>query len=110
MARALVIPTYLEQDYYYTEVNALEDYQKIVEGFIEAVTLQQLPGTTMFINEEGKLRELDVNLRASALYNGDLIVGPALLVNVDYHGESIDIPQHNAEIATTIFDTLRVVA
>lgn len=107
MARALVIPTHIEQDYYYADVESLEDYQNIVKGFIEGITLPQLPGTTMFINEEGKLRKMALNVRATALYDGDLIVGPALLVNVDQHGESVDITQGNAEIATSVCDAFK---
>lgn len=149
MARALVIPTHIEQDYYYADVESLEDYQNIVKGFIEGITLPQLPGTTMFINEEGKLRKMALNVRATALYkqlgameareeareafksspfpttgswrtdlmisnydfprrdDDHLIVGPALLVNVDQHGESVDITQGNAEIATSVCDAFK---
>lgn len=94
---ALVIPADINQKYYYTAVTTLEDYQRIVEGSIEAVQLRKFPSTTMFINEEGKHLCLPKNARATEIVSDtisewDAIVGDVLLVDIDFDtGESIDV-------------------
>ena len=57
--------------------NRLEVFQKIVGGYIEAVTF--LHGATCICNEEGKLKNLPHNF---TLY-GENIVGPVVIVGVD---------------------------
>ncbi|CAB4151387.1 Protein of unknown function DUF3846 [uncultured Caudovirales phage] len=51
-------------------VDGLDDYQKIVGGYIEAVTAEFGDGlyVTMFCNEEGLLKDLEMNWVASALF------------------------------------------
>lgn len=64
----------------------LDTYQRLVEGHIEAVRLTG-PPASMYLNEEGKLIGLPLNIRATQLAwahntllrGRDLIVGPALL-------------------------------
>ena len=59
--------------------------QEIVEGKIELVACRYGNGTkAMIINEEGKLKNLDVNSKASEMYLDlhdvkDLIVGKAIV-------------------------------
>ena len=59
--------------------------QEIVEGNIELVACRYGNGTkAMIINEEGKLKNLDVNSKASEMYLDlhdvkDLIVGKAIV-------------------------------
>ena len=68
----------------------LEELQRAVDGYIETLTL--IPDKcVMIVNEEGKLRELEINLAASAVAN-QTIVGPALVVGVDGE-EFCDIPE-----------------
>jgi hypothetical protein len=66
---------------------SLADYQELVGGYIEAVDLTH-PPARMYVNEEGKLRGMPVNRRATMLlwmHNrafryGDIIAGDAFLV------------------------------
>ena len=65
------------------------DLSAAVGGPLEAVTLHS-PGTkahcTMYVNEEGKLEGLPINIRASRFahtgghWHRDVIVGPAVLI------------------------------
>lgn len=74
--------------------------QEIVGGYIEAVNLAE-PAATLYINEEGKLHGLGVNVRATALVwmhnpafrNVDIICGDALLIGPpDRAGEDTAVP------------------
>lgn len=70
--------------------NTLEALQKVVDGYIETVTL--IGGyAVMIVNEEGLLRGMPSNLTASAVA-ARKIVGPALVVGVDGE-EFADIPK-----------------
>ena len=63
----------------------LEELQKLVGGFIEIV--QTKGGTSMVINEEGKLKGLPINEMATQVYqHGDVdpIVGDVLVCNPRY--------------------------
>lgn len=60
----------------------LDELQGYVEGFIEMVRLTG--GRTLWVNEEGKLRNLPVNVKATQIFcftpgRSDRIVGPALV-------------------------------
>lgn len=55
----------------------LENYQRIVDGYIECVRWDD--EHVLIVNEEGKLRGLDKNFR----YGGDIIVGTAIWIGVD---------------------------
>ncbi|WP_315070671.1 DUF3846 domain-containing protein [uncultured Microbacterium sp.] len=105
MVRALKIPA--DQNELITEVHveALEDYQAAVGGWIEPVDLQAL-GVTIYVNEEGLLRNLPLNSRASFLWwyfvpearQKAMLVGAALVVGLpDRQGNSTDIPSEVAE-------------
>lgn len=70
--------------------NTLEALQKVVDGYIETITLVQ-GRAVMIVNEEGRIRGMAVNPAASAVA-GAQIVGPALVVGVDGE-EFTDIPE-----------------
>ena len=55
----------------------LENYQRIVDGYIECVRWDD--EHVLIVNEEGKLRGLDKNFR----YGGDIIFGTAIWIGVD---------------------------
>jgi len=62
----------------------LEELQGLIGGYIEPVC-RFSDGSTLFANEEGKLRYLPVNVRATEMYHArvatdDVIRGPAVLV------------------------------
>lgn len=61
----------------------LDELQAVVDGYIEIVPSRD--GRIIVLNEEGKLRELPVNLAASVLYGNryDFIVGDVLVCNDD---------------------------
>lgn len=75
---------------------SLEELQGAVGGYIEAVGLPD--GSTMFLNEEGKLNGLPVNEVATALaremiQKDDWIAGDVALVGpTDDEGESTSLP------------------
>lgn len=83
------------------ELSSLDDYQAAVGGWIESVDIPSL-GVTIYVNEEGLLRQLPLNSRATFLWwfhvpaarQKAMLVGDALLVGMpDSRGESTDVPQ-----------------
>jgi hypothetical protein len=59
----------------------LEELQKFVGGYIEALVIPRTPdGDLMIVNEEGKLKHLPVNVAASGLYLRDSIVGDVVIL------------------------------
>lgn len=87
MSRGLVIPAVpflplTEQDFL-----GLGDFQEAVQGYIEPVQLGS-PQFVLYVNEEGKQRQMSINTRATVLWwlltpdarGRDLIVGDAVLV------------------------------
>lgn len=86
---SIVIPADEEQplDQCQLKPTSLADYQERVGGYIEGVDLLR-PPARMYVNEEGKVRGLPMNRRATMLlwmHNrafryGDVIAGDALLV------------------------------
>ncbi len=62
---------------------SLEELQRLVGGYIEIIQTK-IQGKVMVINEEGKLKELPVNMKATGLYiygDHDKIVGDVLLID-----------------------------
>lgn len=85
---------------------SLPDYQLAVDGWIEAIDLFDV-GITIYVNEEGLLRQLPFNPRATFLWwyhqaaarQQTMLVGNALVVGLpDRHGESTDVPGSVAEL------------
>lgn len=79
----------------------LAAYQAFVGGNIEPVNLDN-PAASMYVNEEGKLRRLPINMRAThvewahnaLLRNEDIIMGDAFILGpVDQNGEDSTAPQ-----------------
>lgn len=108
MVKGIVIPTEANDPPITCEVNTLEDYQAVVGGCVEPVDIQAL-GVTVYVNEEGLLRHLAFNSRATFLwwYNvprarrSAMLVGPALIVGLpNRNGDSTDIPTDIAELLT----------
>lgn len=68
----------------------LENLQKIVDGYIESVTIR--PGLLIICNEEGKIKGLEPNIRIP----GDVICGTIIVIGAT--GEELsDIPIEFAE-------------
>lgn len=63
----------------------LKEAQEFVGGYVEPVYLQN--GDLMLVNEEGRLRGLDLNQDASNIA-GQIIVGPAIVIANEARGEN----------------------
>lgn len=85
----------------------LAAYQAAVEGWIEPVDIPDL-GITIYVNEEGRLRHLPFNSRASFLwwYNVPqarqaMLVGNAVIVGMpDKNGDNTDVPDELVALLT----------
>ena len=82
-------------------VNGLKDLQAHVGGYIEGIYLNG-GGNLAYVNEEGKLRGLPVNKRASMFIHDkgarvqthDFIVGNMVIVGApDENGEDTDVSE-----------------
>ena len=77
--------------------------QECVGGYIEAVNLPSFEGATMYVNEEGKLNGLLINLYATQLFQGDygktdVIVGDIVLVGAtDSEGYDTGLTDEQAQ-------------
>ncbi|KEP74542.1 hypothetical protein HR12_08365 [Microbacterium sp. SUBG005] len=79
--------------------DSLEDFQRAVDGWIEAVDIPNL-GVTMYVNEEGLIRHLPYNRRATFLWrfhvpharDGRLVGDVAVLGLTDDEGENSELP------------------
>ena len=100
MARALFVPVDPTAPLEPREVARLEGYQETVGGWIEQVDIPAL-GTTIHVNEEGSIRQLPLNPRATFLWwfyvpaarQKAMLVGGALLVGMPgQRGDSTDVP------------------
>lgn len=108
MVRALRIPADADEPITEIPVDSLEDYQAVVGGYIEPVDIPSL-GITTYINEEGLLRQLPFNSRATFLWwyevhearQSAMLFGNALIVGIpDRRGESTDVPQPLVDLLT----------
>ncbi len=72
----------------------LENLQKLVGGYIEAVTLR--PGLVVLCDEEGKLKNYDSNMRIPCDYLDDVFYGDIVVLG-EAGGEFVDIPIEFAE-------------
>lgn len=79
----------------------LAAYQALVGGNIEPVHLDA-PAASMYVNEEGKLLHLRLNMRAThvvwahneRLRNEDIVMGDAFILGpVDQNGEDLTVPR-----------------
>ncbi|SMQ71898.1 DUF3846 domain-containing protein [Agreia sp. VKM Ac-1783] len=99
MPTGILIPSCDAKPLVLQEFKSLDDYQTEVDGDIQNIELAG-PPSSLFVNEEGKLRELPVNQRATLLlwlHNRpfllrDEIRGDAILLGPTYWGETQDVP------------------
>ncbi|MBF4563304.1 DUF3846 domain-containing protein [Microbacterium sp. VKM Ac-2870] len=99
MVHGIIIPASDSEPLVSAEFEKLEDYQRVVGGWIEAVDIPEL-NATIYVNEEGLLRGLPFNRRATFLWWFHLpvtcgrarLVGNAVLVGgVNPAGNSSDL-------------------
>ncbi|NYF28101.1 DUF3846 domain-containing protein [Microbacterium sp. JAI119] len=100
MVQGIVIPADAESPLELRNFAQLEDYQVAVGGWIEAVDLLDF-GVTIYVNEEGLLRHLPINSRASFLWwyhvpearQKAMLVGDAVLIGLPGRdGNNTDLP------------------
>lgn len=109
MPKGIVIPADEAEPLRIEEFASLDDYQRVVGGWIEAVNPTDLMAT-FFVNEEGKLlHSTPCNRRATVLWWGttpsvrhaDYFCGDVVVVGLpDVHGETTDVP---AEVIAMLF-------
>ncbi|EXJ50910.1 DUF3846 domain-containing protein [Microbacterium sp. MRS-1] len=101
MPKGIYIPADQEAPLERRDLAGLEDYQAAVGGYIEAVDLPEA-GATLFVNEEGLLRKLLFNPRATFLWwfwvpaarHKAMLVGDAILVgSSDQRGDETDVAE-----------------
>ncbi|MEV7757826.1 DUF3846 domain-containing protein [Microbacterium sp. NPDC089180] len=90
------------------EFAGLDDYQRAVGGWIEPVDIPSL-GVTIYVNEEGLIRQLPLNSRATFLWwfhvpaarQKVMLAGDAVIVGIpDRRGDSTDVPEAVLELTT----------
>lgn len=100
--KALVIPADNTQPTRYENLEGLEDFQRVVGGYIQTVPMEG--NVAPYFNEEGKLTGLPKNDRATKILSGsimsdDYIAGDCLFVGFDIDtGEELDYPDGALEI------------
>lgn len=108
MVTGVHVPARITHPVAVREFNDLADYQAGVGGMIEAVDLR-LIDVTMYVNEEGLMRGLEFNPRATMLWwywvpaarQKAMLAGDVVLVGwQDGEGNSTDLPEQMLAIFT----------
>lgn len=107
MVKGIYVPVDENEPLELREFATLDDYQAAVDGWIEAVDVPSL-GVTIYVNEEGLLRHLPFNPRASFLWwfhvpgaHQAMLVGNAVIVGLpDENGDSTDMPREVVDLLT----------
>lgn len=100
MVKGIYVPADDSEALEIRELEKLEDYQAAVGGWIEAVDVPSL-GVTIYVNEEGLVRRLPFNPRASFLWwyhvpgaHQAMLVGDVIIVGPpDDNGDGTDVPE-----------------
>lgn len=99
MVEGIIIPADNNAPLGTATLDSLEDYQRAVGGWIEAVDIPDL-GVTMYVNEEGLIRDLPYNRRATFLWRFHVpqardarLMGDVAVVGLtDDEGENAELP------------------
>ncbi len=99
MVQGIIIPAANTAPLRTQSLDSMEDYQQAVGGWFEAVDIPDL-GVTMYVNEEGLIRDLPFNRRATFLWRFHVpqardvrLVGDVAVVGLtDDESESTDLP------------------
>lgn len=112
MVTGIVIPADADQPLEQRDFVGLDDYREAVGGWIEAIDLHDL-GITIYVNEDGLIRHLPFNSRATFLWwyhaptarQKSMIVGSAVIVGSPArNGDSTDVPEAVRELLLTPAD------
>lgn len=107
MVRGIYLPADDREKLVVHDFAGAEDYTRCVDGYIEAVDVPDL-GIRIYVNEEGLIRRLPFNSRASFLWwyyvpaaRESLLVGDAVIVGCpDADGETTDVPEAVLQLLT----------
>lgn len=99
MVQGIIIPADNTAPLTSATLDSLEDYQRAVGGWIAAVDIPDL-GVTMYVNEEGLIRDLPFNRRATFLWRFHVpqardarLVGDVAVVGLtNDEGENAELP------------------
>jgi hypothetical protein len=86
MAKIIRVNGIFEEDF--KQEPSLEEMQGVVGGYIEAVHILDVPGKVMIVNEEGRLKHLPLNIKASTMARQE-IVGDVLVCEETSDGRLI---------------------
>tara|TARA_R110002020_G_scaffold152794_5_gene330964 strand:- start:121576 stop:122100 length:525 start_codon:yes stop_codon:yes gene_type:complete len=101
MVAGILIPSDTNAPLELRQFDGLVDYQAAVGGWVEAVTIPSL-AVTIYVNEEGVLKHLPFNARATFLWGhhvpearlNAMVVGDAVIVGLPNEaGEDTDVPE-----------------
>lgn len=101
MVTGIFVPSDSGAELQFQDFNALSDYQLAVGGLIESVEVAGL-AITLYVNEEGLLRQLPLNSRATLLWlsyspevrRESVLVGNAVIVGApDANGAATSVPR-----------------
>ncbi|MDU0346766.1 DUF3846 domain-containing protein [Microbacterium sp. KSW2-29] len=103
MVQGIIIPADNTAPLAAARLDSLEDYPQSVGGWFEAVDIPDL-SITMYVNEEGLIRDLPFNRRAAFLSRFHVLqardarlVGDLAVVGLtDYEGENRELPSELA--------------
>lgn len=107
MVKGIYVPADDNKSLEVRELTKLEDYRAAVDGWIEAVDVPAL-GVTVYVNEEGLIRRLPFNPRASFLWwyhvpgaHRAMLVGDVIVVGApDENGDSTDVQDEIVDLLT----------
>ncbi len=101
MTKGILVPHDMDKPLELREFSEFGDYQRAVGGWIESIDIPSL-GIMVFVNEEGLLRHMPLNLRMTFLWwfhapearQRAMIVGNAVIVGTpDEDGNTTDVPE-----------------
>ncbi|WP_181064359.1 DUF3846 domain-containing protein [Pseudoclavibacter sp. AY1F1] len=89
------------------DIESDDEYRRLVDGWTEAVDVPAL-GISIYVNEEGLVRRLPFNARASAIWWANcerlpdaMLVGDAVVVGYpDDDGKATDVPAETVALLT----------
>ena len=105
MVTGIVIPHETTVALQKVEFQNLTDYQTAVGGYIETVHLEGHP-LVIVADEDGKVKRLPVNRRATCLWwllnpdglGGDFLVGDIVILGAQKRGDMTDVPNKLTEL------------
>jgi hypothetical protein len=111
MVTGIVIPHETRLSLQKVEFQNLTDYQTAVGGYIEAVKMEGHP-LVIVADEDGKVKNLPVNRRATCLWwllnpsglGGDFLVGDVVILGEERRGKMSDVP---AKLTALLLETTR---